>query len=521
MVNTILVQLLVVLFSFSLFAKVDKSLPEAYVGERRLDSYFERYSPLVARDPYSGKISFQDDLFFQNFFNPYLLLHYEEYSHFFQSELPAGMLCPNELLAEHFDEIRFSYRLITLSYLIESQWHLKLMSDHLQLKKGCGFEVDKWIKSCRPKTPEMKKFVQGIEHYKPRYDESLPKTYTRSAWLQELSGSSPKWYSQVRLKTECEGNCQESELGDHFQRVCEEDQAIMSSICSEIDDVYGLSKQRDAYYLIGLSNIINTYNQKGEAMACLKRFSEVMAPREVQYGAIKDLFPSLQNFLRQKYQERFLQGRVFFFGSGKEFEQKGLTDLYVKEQPLKIEKVPAKVTAVKVEAPVVTEAPLKAVTPEKIVPIVKEIPPIKKEEIKEIRTPMKSAFLQAAEVRSQDNLEKVDVDMLKLKYDYVFSLKMINTLSERLKTFMTRDALVEMVKYDKLGKKEAPVPLLFLKYMIDMQEHHGLWNVVSVLGNSFYVSNEIDSGFQTVAEFIELKNDQSTSNQWQLSVLRP
>ena len=41
---------------------------------------------------------------------------------------------------------------------------------------------------------------------------------------------------------------------------------------------------------------------------------------------------------------------------------------------------------------------------------------------------------------------------------------MINTLSERLKTFMTREALKEMMTYDKLGLKEGPVPLLFIKF---------------------------------------------------------
>jgi hypothetical protein len=98
---------------------------------------------------------------------------------------------------------------------------------------------------------------------------------------------------------------------------------------------------------------------------------------------------------------------------------------------------------------------------------------------------------------------------------------MINSLSERLKNFMTRNALIEMTNYDKLGSKEAPVPLLFIKYMIDMQEHQGLWNIVSVVGEKFYVTNEIDSSFRPKSELIKLVNDETTDRQWQIYILRP
>jgi hypothetical protein len=242
-----------------------------------------------------------------------------------------------------------------------------------------------------------------------------------------------------------------------------------------------------------------------------------MSHKEVRYDVLKQLFPALQTFLRQRYQERFLQGRVFFFGSGKEFEEKGLKDLYVKEQPIKIEKAPEDVKETVAVVPK-KEEPKPVVKPV-VVAKVEEAP--KKVPLKEISKPNKSAFLQAAEIRSAQNLDRVEVDMLKLKYDYVFSLNMINTLSERLKTFMTREALQEMTQYDKLGSKEGPVPLMFLKYMIDMQEHHGLWNIISVMGDKFYVSNEIDGAFNPQPEYVQLVNNETTGRQWQLYILKP
>lgn len=517
MANVILVQFIVLLLAGSAFAKVDRVYLESYLGEKNLDMYAERYRPLVYQDIYQGELGFKDDLFFRNYFTTYLFAKESEYSEFLNSELGAGLLCSNELLARHFDDIRYAYRLVTLSYLLESNWHMKLMSDSLYLKNGCQFDLKSWVDSCRPKSDDMKKFIGRLSKFLPKYDETIPLNFTKKDWISELSKKEFKWQSQYRLKNVCK-NCTEEHLPGLFKNACETDQKLMTKICSEEDELYGLSENRDAYYLLGLSNIINPMNTQGEAMGCLRRFSETMAHKEERPLSLKTLFPFLQMFLRQKYQERFLQGRVFFFGSGKEFEEKGLAELYVKEQPLKLEPLPPEEKPE--PAPVVTkvEAPKK---PEPVVVKKEEKLPPKKEVVKEIKKPLKSAFLTAAELRKSGNLDQVEVDMLKLRYDYVFSLNMINTLSERLKSFMTREALVEMASYDKLGTKEGPVPLMFLKYMIDMQEHQGLWNLVSVVGNKFYVSNEIDSSFSPAPEFVELQNDASTGNQWKLSILKP
>lgn len=516
MVKFVLVQFLVCLLSLSVWAKSDRIFSEGYLGEKRLDSYSDRYSPFIFQDIYRGKMSFEDEIFFQNFFGRYLFTPEKDFSFFLGSELNSGLTCSNELLSEHFDEIRYSYRLITLSYLLEGQWHMKLASDQFRMKQGCSFNLDQWVKSCRPQSANMKKFVERLKKYSPKYDESFPREYSKNSWWREYSKNDYKLYSHYRMKAECKGTCPEDELESRFKNVCEEDQKIMTQICSEVDEIYGLSGQRDAYFLIGKSNIINTFNKQGEAMGCLRRFSEVMSHREVRYDVLTQLFPALQSFLVKKYQERFLQGRVFFFGSGKEFEEKGLKNLYVVEQPLKIEELPKEEpvqVVAKVEAPKKVEAPRPAVA--------KAPAPEPKKEIVEIKSPNKSAFLQAAELRSSSHMDRVEVDMIKLKYDYVFSLNMINTLSEKLSTFMTREALMEMSQYDKLGTKQGPVPLLFIKYMIDMQEHQGLYNLVSILGDKFYVSNEIDSSFKPAVERIQIVNNDSTGRQWQIVVLKP
>jgi hypothetical protein len=78
---------------------VDRILTEGYLGEKNLDSYSERYQPLIFQDIYQGKMTFADEVFFQNFFDPYLFNRGNDYSFFLRSELNGGMMCSNELFS--------------------------------------------------------------------------------------------------------------------------------------------------------------------------------------------------------------------------------------------------------------------------------------------------------------------------------------------------------------------------------------------------------------------------------------
>lgn len=514
MAHTLLVFFLATIFSAPVFGAPDRFFVEGYLGEKALPEYAERWQPLIFQDPYLGRIRFADEKFLQDYFSNYIFSEERDYSSFLRSELPGGALCTNENFGEHFEEMRYAYRLVTLSYLFEGRWHLEAMAKKLRLKGSCDFDVASWAKSCAPKSPEMKKFVSRIEKFNPRYTDTLPPSYDLNAFMKSFRKGEFEYYSQYRVKDVCGVGCDGPQLEKAFARACEETQNVMNLICSEEDEVMGLSSQREAYYLLGQSNIINTFNKNGEAMGCLRRFSEVLSHREVLYPGLRNLFPPLNSMLRSKHRERFLQGRVFFFGAGKEFEEKGLTDLYVEEQPLVVT-APEKKTEPKADKPVV------AATPKEEPKVVKKVEPVKAPSIVEVRGPQKSAFLQAAELRAQENLARAEVDMVKLKYDYVFTLNMMNTLSKRLRTFMKREALVEMMTYDKLGTTEGPVPLLFLKFMIDMEEHQGLWNIITVVGDRFYVSNEIDESFKPKPELVQLVNDESTGRRWQLVILRP
>jgi hypothetical protein len=514
MANTRLVLLVLLIFSAPTWA-LDRFTAEGFLGEKSLGPYYGTHQPLIFQNPTSGSLKFQDENILNNFFNPYLFTEENSFATFLNDELAGGMNCPNETFNKYYDEMRFSYRLITLSYLIEGQWHMQTAGEHLGVKPGCGFNLENWTKSCRPKSTEMKNFISRLQSFAPKYVGPLERTYDLSSWINDTQKSKFKYYSQYRMLETCKNGCNREEVGVGFTQACSSDQALMTTICSEEDELYGLSAYRDAYYLIGQSNIINTFNKGSDALGCLRRFSEVMSHREVRYPNLKNLFPPIQSYLRQEFQERYIQGRVFFYGSSKEFEQKGVKNIFVKDQTIE-----AIVKTDDASAPTKTPVPVNSPPTVAVVKEVKTSAPVEPPRIVEIKKAMKSAFLQAAELRQSENLDQVRVDMMKLKYDYVFTLNMINNLSEKLKTFMTREALKEMMSFDKLGTKEGPVPLLFIKFMIDMEEHQGLFNLTSILGERFFVTNEIDASFKPKIELIRLSNQEMGGN-WQITILRP
>jgi hypothetical protein len=520
MVNIILVQFLVLIYCLSfngLLLASDQAFPLYLHGEKKLDGYFGSKSPSLTLDPYLGKLQFKDDILLSHLFNPYLLESESELSDFIKSELYASALCTNEQFTKHSNYIRYSYRLLALSYLLEASWHLQLISQSVLPKASCGFNFDRWLDSCRPASDDMKKFIHQLRKFRPKYKESLPKDYSSHDWIKEFKSKQFNLVSHYRLENECGDRCHENTYADNLKKSCQRDVDLMTLICSEKDELFGISDNPEAFQLLSQSNIINTFNIDGEAIGCLRRYSNTFRHREVQYRSLFKLFAPMKEHLSRLYQERFIQGRVFFYGSGKEFEDKGLKNLYVMDQPLKISKLSSE--ELKTDDKLISTVKDEALVQGVLVP---EVPKITENiHMNTKLVPQKSAFLLAAELRTEQDLDLVSVDMNKLKYDYVFSLNTLNLLSTKLKSFMTRDAIKEMKMYDKLGSSTGPVPLLFLKYMIDMQEHAGLYNLMSVLGNEFYVSNEIDSSFKTKSEKIKIENGPHTDNQWIISILKP
>ena len=132
--------------------------------------------------------------------------------------------------------------------------------------------------------------------------------------------------------------------------------------------------------------------------------------------------------------------------------------------------------------------------------------------------PYVSEFEKGVSAIVEHNASSAILNMEVFRDDFEFTSEMIAELSGPIKKFQTRAALNDMKSYDLLGSPEAPVGLVFLKYLIDTENHQGLYNIVTVIGEKFYVINDIEK--KNVSHYMQLKNDASTKNQWQIILLK-
>lgn len=497
-----------------------KSFSEGYLGEKNLSPYSGPWHPVFHHEPYFGKMSWDDDGFYNQMIFNSIWKDAPVWSDYFSQEVIGASTCPHDVLSKNFDEIRYGYRLVAMSYLLESIDAARNEMMYLRQNKKCSFELPELLSRCEPKSEEMKIFIQNLKTQTPFVLPNIGKAHNFSQysrdWTQSIGGKNQN-LSAYRVAIQSQINAESvvaittENAIKHLEQSCTEDRSQFISLCSEVDQIYGLSQSPLATYLLATSNLVTLLNQEGMAQGCLRRFGQMMAGKERHFPSMTKMHPIILASLKKQYGDRFPHGRAFVYGALKEFRQKGLTKVF-EEKVVPVEEKPKEVVAVnKAKSEENAPAP---VTSKKVEPMavveVKKTP--------EVVVDNKTAFFQAGEVRVVQDLERADVDMLKFKYDHVFSAAELQLLENTLKEYTTRSALEEMRSWDKLGTKEAPLPLTFIKFLIDSQNHQGLYNVVGVLGDQFWVSNDIDKNGPT--EFTELKSDNRTNYSWSLSVLR-
>jgi hypothetical protein len=264
--------------------------------------------------------------------------------------------------------------------------------------------------------------------------------------------------------------------------------------------------------LIRSSNAFLMINKDGHGLGCLNRFSQTYIGLEKSPFYLADIFEMTFNQLI-KEDARYAQGELFVPGSLKEFDEKGLEEfLYVsapiktraqekKDLPVKVVQEIPKLTEVKNEAPAISK-PLEIATEMKTAPEVKI-----------------SAFSFAVNEKIKNKVKNYSVDMNRFKKDFVFEQVQITKLRPLVEEYQGREALLDMKELDSLGSLKEPVKLKFIKFLIDFHYHQGLFNMVAVLGNQFYVQNDLED-IET-PYFVEIKNDETTRNIWQIILTDP
>ncbi len=497
------------------------------LGEKDFDLYYG------AKDLYYNVDSSEENIIFEDKFlsekYPLTLIQDDFYDlkTFFLKEIPQSLSCPRSELISMYTYLQFSNRVLALSYLYENIQARKEGAKRMGQAGICDVDWQSTLDKCTPLSRDMKFFVKSSKHLTKNRKEvlassSLSLKEKQSQWLENLHKNQFQDEAHFRLMDECRGSrCAGITFDKAMKQVdktCVEDEKMFTKICSEKDRIYGLGYISEAYSLLVNSDILEAADESGFARGCLRRFKQVTSSKEEVYPNLRLIFPiTYSNMVQNK--RRYLQGQLFPAGSMKKFIDMGLVDLFAPKPEA------PKVVVKKSETKKVVSKP-----DEDKIEFVdrfvqkkkKKISSVKREAKEEIEEKEKiSAFKEAVVLQEQTGYTSVDVNMLKFKYDFLFSLNLKKLLDENLKIYVTREGLAEMKKRDGLGTTKGPLPLLFLKYLIESDKHQALYNMTAILGDEFYVVNDVDKVKTKPYSRIRLKNDESTNNNWQVSIIEP
>ncbi len=497
---------------------LEKYYQNVFLGERKTTNYYGAIDPRADFDDTTGALVSLDEKYTANYLNPQIQPEAFSLHSFWFNEVIEKSNCPDVTLGENIDYIRYLYRLISISYLFEGLKINNKIGRELGFKKVCPINYKTLFNGCHPVSPDMKKFSERVYG---KFVNEIEKIKVETLSGKEVSSMLKKFQESNSLTTdpvfsrlhewciENKKNCKQltiESIGEAMAGFCEVDTKMIGLLCSEKDSLYGLSQAPLALELIKKSNAFSLINQTGMGDECLNRFSKIFHNKENHRTSLPKQYPLIYSHLL-KNQSRYEQGDLFLPGALKEFDMKGLSDFLSALKPPKVEPVivykpkPKPIPVVipkKVEVVVVKPEVASVIVPPPPEPVVSEF----EYGVKEIAGGKDSYWLNMDTFRD----------------DFEFTQGMIADLSGPIKKFQTRSALIDMKSYDQLGSREAPVGLIFLKFLIDTENHQGLYNIVTVLGEKFYIQNDIEKIAKP--HFIQLKNDQTTKNRWQIILLK-
>jgi len=495
-------------------------------GEINFDNYFGPEDPRFNYDPYRNKLNFIDDDLVNKYSEDKISDEIRNLESFFKQDFYLGLNCPDSAFTPKYHYLEYLSRLQVISYLFQSLREHDYLSKKFKFKNSCEVNWNQLIKGCSPVTKEMKSFkrdaqlaLKSLKKVVVPFEQSGTKQL--KTWLDDYSSKKLKTLTHYRLGHNCKNkNCGEmtkKKLNKELSLICHQERDLFSEICSERDALQGVSFVPEIYHLIGKSSGIRGIDQDGFGAGCLARYIEQNRNNEKKVFFLKDIFSVLFEH-NMTYSPDNPQGRLFTIGAVKEFTDKGLAGIFSVKK--KTSKPKTKVTK---DKKIIT---LSNPEFEKIVlPKFKKKKKLKKVKTKRVKKKVvikekKSSFLILSEFRKKFDLAEVELNMNKFKYDYIFTLSQVKKIENKVIKFSSIKSLKAMLKFDKLGTKKSPIPLKFIKFLIDNDHHKNLFNITTVVGESFYIFNDIDIKYRSL-DIISLKNDISTNFKWKIKIVKP
>lgn len=490
------------------------------LGELPKNNYYGPHLPLFKVDRTNNNYISEDDYFEKWYFQSKMEKEFFILDEYFSGEFLNAHYCPESFIAKYEEYYRYLVRLLTISYIYEANKEYLFTAKQMGYENTCRIDWVKTFNTCKPKSNEMKGFVNNVKHFFPNIKEQIvPFELTKHAqkqdWLDKFNRGKVENLTQARLFVWMDSQKDKTDasianLQKKLQSICDEDKKMLVKICTEEDSLYGLSSYLEVYSLLSRSNAMSWMEPTEYQLGCLRRYIKENASKEVRFSPFESIFSFIYS-KKIQLKAAFEQGDLFIYGAFKEFIDKGLKEIFAKKsvvrpvkQEVKIVKdVPPKIE--EINLPLVRKN--KSKTSSKIVVTAKE------------NMQRQTSFKSASDLRAVEDLDEVYVDMEKFHFDYVFTREQQARFDSFVIKFSSQKSLREMKKDDGLGLKKAPIPLKFLKYLIDKEMHKGLFNIIHVLGEKFFVLNDIDPGNEL--SFVSLHNAKETGFKWQLRIIRP
>lgn len=497
---------------------------EVYLGQSNIELMYGPLDPLFNRDPIDYSLNYDSGGHFSDVV-PYLTgPDAYDLAVFVLKELPRKSACPPFYLGQNIRYLRYLYRLLAMSGLYEILKDIDDTQSQLGLARTCSPSAKKLFGKCSgAESVDMKLFIKRasakLQMESRPYVGKLTSEAENDWWRdfgiglrKEGEGLSVAGKRVSQWCNENHKDCltlSKEEFAKALEESCSSDLETFHRICNESDNYYGLSQLPAFKDALLESHLMRVINQGGHAESCLSSYSQIFSKEEqVVSGGLKvvpDVFAK-----RAADKETYIQGDLFVPGALKEFDDKGLAEfLFATPTPTPTPRP----TVVAVATPKPTPRPTIAPTPTPAPIVVATATPTPKP------TPKPTEFRVSYTYMMQNNFSSWPVDMKKFHEDFIFTDEMVKSLEDPLRNYQTRKALEGMKKYEYLGTKKEPVRLIFLKFLIDRAQHQGLYNIISVLGNEFYVLNDID-GQEHGPVKVRLVQDSKMYGGWALTVLR-
>ncbi len=457
---------------------------------------------------------YADDYFFHNQGN------LVEMRDFLSQDLTSSTKCSDSSLSEKIVFIQYLFRLVSINYLFETLNILNSKAYELTGDRSiCQKNWPSFFSNCKARSQDMKLYLSRLQSFLKINPIGQNYTFKNDKEQKELLENlnqmimdpRKKTIALISLRDYCRGNncsgIDKSIIQKSFSQTCNDYTQQLASLCSETDNVYGISDTDIITDVLKNSSLLKVIDEPGGQ--CLERFVTMFKIKENYSKSFTSFLDASYNTLSTDPDLNYPQGRIFVPGAFKEFDKLGLKN-FLFSPIIEKRKVIAdkKVEVAKPDTPIkkIESNTTKADNKKTI-----EIVPAKKKK----ETP--SSFEIAVSKVYEQGEKNAIIDMKKYAKEFRFPRSSVELIRNSLTRFQNQNILKNMKIFDKLGSQKQPMRLSFIKFLYDERNHQGLFNLVFILGEQFYVLNDIEKKKEPV--LVEIKNNLTTKNKWQLKII--